>query len=126
MPFESEVLDVFSQYFWPGNIRELQNTVENMILMNDAPVIRKDLIPITIVESLGEKQDVEEIDIHDSEHLGESINRMEKNRIIDALSQSSGFITQAADQLGTTRRILKYKMDKMGIDQNSYKKAQNV
>ncbi|MBN1522354.1 MAG: hypothetical protein JW928_07460, partial [Candidatus Aureabacteria bacterium] len=54
--------------------------------------------------------------------LDENVNRLEKDLIMSALEKSRGFITEAAEHLGTTRRILKYKMDKMGIDKKLFKK----
>ena len=47
--------------------------------------------------------------------LGEAVDEFERDIIQDALGQTDFNQTRAADMLGTTRRILKYRMDKLGI-----------
>ena len=123
IPFSEEVIDIFKQYQWPGNIRELQNTVENMTLMNDLETIEKDLIPRTIVEVINEEQEKDIFVRTDTLQLEEHVSLKEKEIITNALSISRGLITEAAEKLGTTRRILKYKMDKLGINQKIFKKG---
>ena len=125
--FDSEVLEIFERYDWPGNIRELQNVVENMILMTDGNIVKKDTVPFNIFESIEAKKDDGKIFTSTGEGgLGENITKIEREMIIDALKKSRGFIAEAAKRLGTTRRILKYKMDKMGIDRKMFRREQNV
>ena len=47
--------------------------------------------------------------------LGTAVDEFEREIILEALGQTSFNQTRAADMLGTTRRILKYRMDKLGI-----------
>jgi transcriptional regulator with GAF, ATPase, and Fis domain len=48
--------------------------------------------------------------------LGEAVDEFEREIIAEALQQTEFNQTRAAEMLGTTRRILKYRMDKLGID----------
>ncbi|MCB1101345.1 MAG: hypothetical protein KDL10_03230, partial [Kiritimatiellae bacterium] len=48
-------------------------------------------------------------------NLAEAVDHFERELVLDALKKSQGVQTKAAQLLGTTRRILKYKMDKLGI-----------
>ena len=48
--------------------------------------------------------------------LEEAVNNFERSLIVRALEKSSGIQTKAAELLGTTRRILRYRMDKLGIE----------
>jgi len=121
--FSEDVIEIFKSYSWPGNIRELQNIVENMILMTDGTVVEKSVVPFNIMESIEESCDVS---FQTKGILNESVSKMEREIIIEALKESRGFIAEAAKRLGTTRRILKYKMDKMGIDRKMFRREQNV
>jgi len=48
--------------------------------------------------------------------LGSAVDEFEREIIAEALQQTDFNQTRAAEMLGTTRRILKYRMDKLGID----------
>ncbi|WP_372808308.1 helix-turn-helix domain-containing protein [Pontiella sp.] len=48
-------------------------------------------------------------------NLEEAVGNFERNLILEALEKCNGIQTRAADYLGTTRRILRYRMDKLGI-----------
>ena len=57
--------------------------------------------------------------------MSAAVEQLEHTLIMDALAQADHNQTRAAEILGTTRRILKYKMDKLGIvDQDSSDTAQ--
>ena len=47
--------------------------------------------------------------------LDDIVSDVERAAIMNALKQADGVLTRASELLGTTRRILKYKMDKLGI-----------
>ncbi len=49
-------------------------------------------------------------------NLEKAVGEFERNLIVEALKKCNGIQTRAAKQLGTTRRILRYRMDKLGID----------
>ena len=99
-----QALDKLLSYFWPGNIRELQNTIEKAVILSESPVIKPEdlyLRPLT------------EIDDQDSIY---TLEEMEDKMIRAALERSNGNFTAAAEQLGITRqtlynRIKKFKQD---------------
>jgi transcriptional regulator with GAF, ATPase, and Fis domain len=101
-------------YPWPGNIRELENTVERMLVHHGAkPLIgEEDVAPLLIhapEEPLASMTDL------DGLPLEEATRRLERHLIERALERSGQVQSRAAELLGTTRRILKYKMDQLGI-----------
>ncbi|QBG48420.1 hypothetical protein EGM51_13830 [Verrucomicrobia bacterium S94] len=49
-------------------------------------------------------------------NLEEAVGNFERSLILQALEQCNGIQTRAAEHLGTTRRILRYRMDKLGIE----------
>lgn len=48
-------------------------------------------------------------------NLEEAVGNFERRLIVQALEKCNGIQTRAAEELGTTRRILRYRMDKLGI-----------
>jgi len=105
-----EAMDLLLDYSWPGNVRELI-----------------DMIEISVINS-GEKETIEEVDFSSNKafinqskikitlgNFQATIEEVEKNIIIEALKKCNGVQTRAADYLGLSRRIIKYKMDRYGI-----------
>lgn len=102
-------------YSWPGNVRELENMVERILVCHpQQKVIQAEdldgMLPQdTPRETSGGLQDFEGLP------LQEATDRIERHVIQRALEESDYVQSQAAERLGTTRRILKYKMDQLGI-----------
>lgn len=109
---------LLQEYFWPGNIRELRNVIERiMTLYGEKDMIIPEYLPHEIrgsrPEAVAESapQSVLRVD----ESLDDAVARVEKELILNALERTNGVQAKAAELLKTTRRILKYKMDKLGI-----------
>jgi transcriptional regulator with PAS, ATPase and Fis domain len=49
---DDEVVEILSRYDWPGNVRQLNNVVERMMIISKTDMITKDLIPIEILEAV--------------------------------------------------------------------------
>jgi DNA-binding NtrC family response regulator len=111
--FTPEAMRALCDYPWPGNIRELRNIIErSMVLHSDLPVLDLDFLPVEFQSPAR----------HPSSHLGllkeglsTSVDQVERQLVLEALHACGGVQTKAAEMLGTTRRILKYKMDKLNI-----------
>ena len=102
-------IDMLMTYHWPGNVRELENTVERAVLVADGDVIHgHHLSPIL--------QTAEASGTVVSRSLGEAVAAFESNLIQDALKSTRGNRARAARLLGTTERILSYKIRRYGID----------
>jgi Nif-specific regulatory protein len=98
-------LDVLCQYGWPGNVRELENAVERAIVACDGSVVEERHLPRTIREAARLSPDRKL-------SLAEAVERLERKLIDDALRESQGNLARAARALGTTERILRYKVGK--------------
>ena len=99
---------------WPGNVRELENTVERILVCNRNETIIKAELLNGIVANDG-RTDVSGLEDFTGLPLQEATQRLERHLIKEALERCGQVQSQAADSLGTTRRILKYKMDQLGI-----------
>jgi DNA-binding NtrC family response regulator len=122
--FDPEAIEALIAYSWPGNIRELRNCIERVLVLNGAKAfIRAEDLPPHIkgraaTASLPlspDTMDAASALAGGGHTLEEIVSEVERTAITNALKQSDGVLTRAAELLGTTRRILKYKMDKLGI-----------
>lgn len=98
-------------YHWPGNIRELKNIVERAITMADGEFITSKVIALSFA---GPKSGLVLPELPAS--LGETIQEVEKQLIINTLQKSRGIQTEAAKLLGITEKNLWKKIKKHGID----------
>lgn len=107
-------IDMLMRYHWPGNVRELENCIERAVLLCEEGVIHGYHLPPTI-------QTGNESNTLPSSSLEEAIANLEREMIVDALKNSRGNITVAAEILDTTVRKFSYKAKKYGIDYRLYR-----
>ncbi len=113
MDFSPEVLEVLGNHSWPGNVRELKNIIERVLVLNgSSTLIQMDDLPPELQSEGGQR---ERIDC-DGLTLAAAVNQYECGIIRNALNEAKGVQTHAAKLLGTTRRILKYRMEKLEIN----------
>ncbi len=113
--FNNEALDLLLQYLWPGNVRELENAVERALVLSHGPVMTPEDLPQYLATGNGRAHPVQQSVLRGETRLSEAVDQFEQELIRSALVQTEYNQTRAAEILGTTRRILKYKMDKLGI-----------
>lgn len=114
--FTPKTVDVLLRYRWPGNVRELENLVERLLVLATPGPITPDELPAVMREPSTDKpQDARAAVLLGMKTLSEAVDEFETQIIREALEQANFNQTQAAGRLGTTRRILKYRMDKLGI-----------
>jgi DNA-binding NtrC family response regulator len=114
--FTEQAKQVLSKYSWPGNVRELENVLESVLALSSKSVIEADDLPNRIrnengAASLGHDVLAGITPFEDAERAFES------DLILKALKKTDFVQTKAAELLGISRRILKYKMDKLGISE---------
>ena len=94
------------KYSFPGNVRELQYTMERAIIMSDGEVLgEKDLLFSPIETSVAQT----------SEHDDYKLSTIEKNTILHVIEKHNGNITKAAKELGLTRTALYRRLSKYDI-----------
>ncbi|PPI83475.1 sigma-54-dependent Fis family transcriptional regulator [Marinobacter maroccanus] len=114
-----ETLTKLCNYDWPGNIRELRNTIERLTILHAGESISVDRLPPEIIEAAPQIEtsiadnDSERNERHGS--LTSEIAKREAQCILDALAQSNGRKGDAANSLGISRHALKRRMQKLGL-----------
>jgi len=96
------------RYAWPGNIRELRNVVERAALLCDAVEVLRAHLPNNLTAPSDAAGPAFESDREQDpkSRLVEQLEQLERQRIIDTLALHGGNQTQAAEQLGISRRTL--------------------
>jgi len=99
---------------WPGNVREMENLMERLVTLAANPVIQEDDLPLKVRARATTRTLAEEVR-RGAVSLTHAVDAYERELILDALARTSHVQVRAAKALGITRRILKYKMDALGI-----------
>ena len=102
-------MSVMKKYDWPGNIRELQNSVERSIILRKGNIIEPDDISLPTAKS------TDAIEIPNIPPDGVSLEEIEKGLIVKALAQSNGNRSQAARLLKIPRHVLIYRPEKFKL-----------
>jgi transcriptional regulator with GAF, ATPase, and Fis domain len=108
----SVAMQLLMSYSWPGNIRELQNTVERAAVMCDG-MIQPAHIPPHIA---GDLESGIAPDMPESASINDRLREIEKAMIIQALRKTRGVQARAAELLGLTQRSMWHKIKKHNID----------
>ncbi len=112
-PIESiseEALELLCSYAWPGNIRELRNCIERMVVLSRGELLEKSNVPFHIAN----KSKPAATTMADMSSL--DMDRNEKRLIMRALEECGGNRTHAAEKLGISRRTLHRKLKTYNID----------
>jgi Nif-specific regulatory protein len=107
-------IDMLTAYHWPGNVRELENVLERAVLVCDGNVVHGHHLPPTL-------QTAQASGTITSLSLSEAVSAYEKDIVLDALKTTRGNRAKAARLLGTTERIINYKVRKYTIDSERFR-----
>ena len=131
--FEPEALEALKNYSWPGNIRELENLVERMVLFASGERIGVDELPDSFTTDEpddGDDQDgvegdgglprairlpLDSLGLDLKEAVKAGSRRIEEALIREALAQTDSNVTRSARKLGISRRSLQSKMKELGL-----------
>jgi DNA-binding NtrC family response regulator len=109
-----ETVDFFYSYPWPGNIRELENLIERLTILTPHDIVTLRDLPASMRaadQTAVAKEDV----LNGDRALSDAVDEFERELIVKALQRTGFNQTKAAMLLGTSRRILKYRIEKLKI-----------
>jgi len=108
----AETRDLLMRYSYPGNVRELENIIERAVVLAKGEIVTSADIPLHLKTTESE----EKICVAKRDgSLTETLDTVERGIIMDALKSSGGVQTRAADRLGISERVLRYKLKKLKI-----------
>ncbi|MCK4883134.1 MAG: sigma 54-interacting transcriptional regulator, partial [Candidatus Omnitrophica bacterium] len=105
-----EVIDIFQDYFWRGNVRELENAIEGAVIMAKTEIVNKDDIP-NISKFISDPMRIS----NDGKTLKRAVEEPERDHIIAVLDDCNWNRNRAAEVLGVNRTTLYNKMKKYDI-----------
>src|SRR5688572_2902965 len=107
-------IDMLMSYHWPGNVREMENVLERLVLVCEGAVFHGHHLPPSL-------QTADSSSTFTRVSLKDAVEGYERDLIMDALKTTHGNRAKAARLLDTTERILNYKVRGYGIDVRRYK-----
>lgn len=110
-----EVVDFFTAYPWPGNVRELENLIERLTILTPHETIALRDLPVGM-RSTDQTATLKEDVLTGARPLSDAVDEFERELIVKALQRTGFNQTKAASLLGTSRRILKYRIEKLNIN----------
>ncbi len=108
----ADARDLLMRYNYPGNVRELENIIERAVVLAKKGLITAQDLPIH-VQAVMEEGRAPLANLKGSLH--ETLNTVERGLILDALKETGGVQTRAAERLGISERVLRYKLKKYSI-----------
>ena len=125
--FGKEALELLGRYPWPGNVREMENIIEQAFIWSqNATEITQEHLP-TILKNDSRSSSLRDDTLAGRMSLEKAVMEFEREIILDALKRTNYVQTHAANLLGISRRMLKYRMDTLGIgrpDNNSTQESE--
>ncbi len=124
---DPQVIEIFKQYPWPGNIRELENVMEQMLVLSEGPVLTPDQIPPHIAGTKLQPKDTETKEGEDplerlrGRTLAQYLDDVEREIISAAYRKAKGVKSEVAKLLGVKLSALYYKLEKYQIGKDSEK-----
>ena len=112
-----EALELLVQFPWPGNIRQLENVIERMMVMNESANLGPLHLPDEILDYEEQRFLEKQLIAGGSlkHQVREATRRIELKAIEEALTETSNNVTQAARQLNISRKGLQLKMKELGL-----------
>lgn len=106
-----ESMELLKDHDWPGNVRELRNALESAVVVGESDTLRpEDFNLARLPAASGGNGDVIQ--------PGMSLEDVESILVEKTLEANDGNITQSAEQLGITRKTLRNKKEKYGVDED--------
>ncbi|MCX5854244.1 MAG: sigma-54 dependent transcriptional regulator [Deltaproteobacteria bacterium] len=117
MHVDSRVKEIFICYGWPGNIRELENLMERLVVVARGDTIELEDIPaeLKLAASVSQVSRPDTLEKPFKDVMKSHMEDVEKQAIIQCLEECGGNVTKAAQRLGLSRKGLQLKMIKYNL-----------
>lgn len=117
--FEKDILDLFMNYSWPGNIRELENFVERAVALEKARFIGLNSLPTELIYNISEKnaleKDIAALLLEGDFNFSDYIDNISKQILHKALELNNSNMKKTAEMLKLNYRSLRYLVEKYNL-----------
>ena len=114
-----EALDLLTRYSWPGNLRELENTIERAVVLSSSRQIEVAHVPSHLQEAASPiRVTTDETFVRGKERV---IEMFEREAVVRFLAEASGNVSKAAVKAGITRRNFHRLLSKYSINRGEFK-----
>jgi two-component system response regulator PilR (NtrC family) len=100
---------------FPGNVRELENTIERAVALCRGDVVEPELLPAALLAPRATRASGTQLPAGGA-NLDDLMNAFERDLLLAALGKTSGVKKRAAQLLGITFRSFRYRLEKLGLD----------
>jgi DNA-binding NtrC family response regulator len=120
LSLDESAVQAIRNYTWPGNIRELNNAMEQVVLMARGNKIDAGQLPFTrnLLSAAASAVGFDNPTSSAVTNAAKSLEQVEREMLINALSQSTWNVTKAAKMLGVSRDTLRYRIEKYQLRQH--------
>ena len=112
--FEADVIDAFERYAWPGNVREMRNVVEGMVMLTDDDTVTAAQLPEELAFLGAGGRDRPHIFAESA--TVPDLDAVERDAISTAIARRQGNLTRVAQELRISKSTLYLKIDKYGLN----------
>ena len=117
-----EVMNAFKSYFWPGNIREMENLMERAYILEMTSILTPQSFPNELFDSASKQDSSSEATFLTlAEARGKGIDSIERQYLKELLSRTNGKIRSASELAGISTRQLHKLMTKHGIRKEDFR-----
>ncbi len=112
--FSTDAMHALTAYNWPGNVRQLENLIESMVVLAQSDIIDLNDLPPELKDETRQFKSAVDM-LPDNINLSEALEKIEAALIKRALVKSNFVQVQAAKMLGISKSLLQYKLKKYNI-----------
>jgi len=116
---DNEVIRLFENYNWPGNVREIENVIERAVTLAKTNRITSSELPPEIFTDNNETISFDNLTLQEAKKL--KIDELERKYLIHLLNKHKGHVTKIAEEAGMTRRNIHRLLNRHKIDPSSWR-----
>jgi two-component system response regulator HydG len=110
-----QAMKLLETYDWPGNVRQLEHLIDQIVITNNEPQLTGQMLPDEITKAAPRSEYIDTKTHQKPVKAAPSIQEMQRHLILQALESSGGSVSTAARQLGLSEATVYRKIKKFGI-----------